>query len=729
MMLRQSATLFVLLAYFEATKATIANDEVSCRIVTLLPFSAKSEEFFRYQSPEQSRISFSYVAAAQLAMDHFNARNASISPNLDQDLAQNCPLQLTSHQVFDTNYVATTATRRLIDSMMYSSSCTPEPPCALLGPVGSHVAHGVQTVATAMGTSQVVFGEEDDDLHSSESSAVGLMLTATQRAQVMTGFLQRPGFERDFLLVSHTVETTPLTQALTEIGPSQDLQVLPFFDKEPGDETTEYRSGLLDDYKRTGIKTIFFNHHDASDLAAYAPLLEEKGMLTDEYLYIFSHEAFALDNIEATVGHYAPDSPLDKFLRGGMVFDRLDGFRRLQTSSTDESEDVFEQTSETGGDAFINSWKSLGPKFVQRINDLQPLSQDHPSYTEIPDDYFQTTTPAQYSSYVYDSVMAIGLGGCQQLATTGESRRRLQEEGGDLHIEGMKQISFRGASGQVAFAEGTNVLDPIHSTIGVFNIRPSNSTQNDENRTAEAALLAEWTKHGGWINVDGTTFVYRDGSTTPPSRKREVLETNYLSTSSKVFGYILFCTCWLLGLSGIVLIHLFRNDTAIKASQPVFLQLLSFGSVIMGTTILTFSFDEGGGWSQRQLEVACISTPWFFFVGQLMVFSALFTKLWRLDRVLQFRRRAVSVWDVMAPLTILFGVGLVILIAWTVVDPYTWNRELIQMIPAETYGECESNHFWAFFGPLMSLIVIAELATAFFALKTSDVPDGVNDTK
>jgi len=148
----------------------------------------------------------------------------------------------------------------------------------------------------------------------------------------------------------------------------------------------------------------------------------------------------------------------------------------------------------------------------------------------------------------------------------------------------------------------------------------------------------------------------------------------------------------------------------------------------MSIAIVTLSFDEGAGWSEWQLNVACMLSPWFFFVGQITTFSALFTKLRRVDQVLQFRRRAVTIQKVIGPLVALLTITLVILIFWTVLDPWTWERKWISQMPAETYGQCHSDHLWAFFGPLAVLIIVSEALAAFFAWKTADVPEALCDT-
>ena len=69
-----------------------------------------------------------------------------------------------------------------------------------------------------------------------------------------------------------------------------------------------------------------------------------------------------------------------------------------------------------------------------------------------------------------------------------------------------------------------------------------------------------------------------------------------------------------------------------------------------------------------------------------------------------------------------------ILILWTVIDPWSWERNVTIEIPAETYGKCQSQHFWVWFGPLIGLLFFAETLTMYFAWKTTDIPDDFRDS-
>jgi hypothetical protein len=69
------------------------------------------------------------------------------------------------------------------------------------------------------------------------------------------------------------------------------------------------------------------------------------------------------------------------------------------------------------------------------------------------------------------------------------------------------------------------------------------------------------------------------------------------------------------------------------------------------------------------------------------------------------------------PILLVGGITVSVLIAQTILDPWTWHRTVIREIPAETYGECSSVHFWAYVGPLMGLVVALECGNLYWAWK------------
>jgi hypothetical protein len=68
----------------------------------------------------------------------------------------------------------------------------------------------------------------------------------------------------------------------------------------------------------------------------------------------------------------------------------------------------------------------------------------------------------------------------------------------------------------------------------------------------------------------------------------------------------------------------------------------------------------------------------FQSLGFAMTFSALFSKIWRLNRIYHnasnFRRVKVRKIDVMLPFVVLMSANFAVLLAWTLVDPRVWHR-------------------------------------------------------
>ena len=66
-------------------------------------------------------------------------------------------------------------------------------------------------------------------------------------------------------------------------------------------------------------------------------------------------------------------------------------------------------------------------------------------------------------------------------------------------------------------------------------------------------------------------------------------------------------------------------------------------------------------------------------MGATILFAALFTKLWRINKLFhaeRFHRMKITERDVIGPFLVMFVLNLILLIAWTVVDPPQVSMEL-----------------------------------------------------
>jgi hypothetical protein len=167
-----------------------------------------------------------------------------------------------------------------------------------------------------------------------------------------------------------------------------------------------------------------------------------------------------------------------------------------------------------------------------------------------------------------------------------------------------------------------------------------------------------------------------------------------------VFGYILFAILALLALGFTAWVFVHSDARIVEASQPIFLVIIAMGSLIMSASIIPMSMDDER-YSQKAVDVACNATPWLFFIGFCLVFAALSSKLYRINRLVQggmrFSKERVTVKDVMRPFACLTILNLAVLICWATISPLEyvrrnqegtdpWNRVI------STYGACVSSN-------------------------------------
>jgi len=112
-----------------------------------------------------------------------------------------------------------------------------------------------------------------------------------------------------------------------------------------------------------------------------------------------------------------------------------------------------------------------------------------------------------------------------------------------------------------------------------------------------------------------------------PQPLREIFENNYLSSGARIAGFVLFGISTAIGVGGLVWVGYKRKSQVVKAAQPEFLGVLCIGSIITSFAILTLSFDESYGWSEKQLSGACMATPFLFVLGYIIAYTALFSKV------------------------------------------------------------------------------------------------------
>ena len=195
-----------------------------------------------------------------------------------------------------------------------------------------------------------------------------------------------------------------------------------------------------------------------------------------------------------------------------------------------------------------------------------------------------------------------------------------------------------------------------------------------------------------------------------PLRLPPITVDHNLIGNLKYVGFTLFGIIVVLGLSCGIWAFIYRNVRVVRVAQPRFLIMIALGVLIMASSMIPLSMDDGGGTSRHCVDddmgfgehctLICMSVPWCVSIGFTIAFSALYSKTLRVNKIFHsdsaFGRVKVSERDVLIPFFVLLSLNVLILILWTILDPmvYTrvadygrdgWNRVI------STYGECSSD--------------------------------------
>ena len=222
-------------------------------------------------------------------------------------------------------------------------------------------------------------------------------------------------------------------------------------------------------------------------------------------------------------------------------------------------------------------------------------------------------------------------------------------------------------------------------------------------------------------------FIYSSGSTEPPELLRNPPNLNLISPGVKLLGYILLLVGWGQLALFCIWIVLYRSHKVVKAAQPVFLLMVHVGSAAILSNIVAFSLEDDK-WSDRQLSAACMTTPWLFILGFVVMFLALFSKLYRINELLQFRRKAINLDQALWPFRGVLAVTVIALIVWSVVEGSSYERTILNTDTGDSIGTCVGPNYlpWLLSGTLVVFGVI--IMTIYIAWKTKDVDPAYSES-
>jgi hypothetical protein len=643
------------------------------------------------------------MVSALLAIEVFNARDAAIVPELEQAVFQDCNVQIdTSHSlIFNTD----TYGHHAAESLVQQDSV----PCAVTGLFNDMPAQGVSALAAAMHfpvTVNRAFNIRivSDTFSPYTSQVFPDLMTSIQQ---LTQFLLHKG-RTDFV-----VGLFPLTD--TGAQWSEGFQLV-FGDFNIRHEVVSYITPAIDGgivsltanihaalerVKQTGYRTIVVAMEVVFlELPLIADAAEEQGLLSGEYFWVFSGD---ID----TAFLFQSNANVTKMLKGAAWMTPAEF-----------------HITEHAQDRFLQAWVRSNDTQVKRANAANPMKPGEPGFFFADSAYFQTYRPEYGNGFMFDATMATAMGACIA-GDTSIGNNKSGNITSKAHLQGIRSVDFEGATGRVKFgrfadSDGSRLKSTV--TWAIFNLIPSLDP-------FEPIALSETYTNTTWTKV--AHFIYADGTIYPPKLLRDVPEQNYLNNAIRGVGLALMGVVLLLALTTVAWVYLHREHRVLRAAQPPFLYMLALGSAISASTIIPISFDESYGWSEQQLSRACMAIPWLLSLGHIITYGTLFSKLWRINKVLQFSRRKIDAKQVAWPATILAVLALLVLSIWTGLDDSSlvWSRKEINEITGESIGECNSDHMTGFLAPLVVLMVLPTIMTGVMAWKTKDVDGAYSESQ
>jgi 7 transmembrane sweet-taste receptor of 3 GCPR len=328
---------------------------------------------------------------------------------------------------------------------------------------------------------------------------------------------------------------------------------------------------------------------------------------------------------------------------------------------------------------------------------IQVMEGYNPDFTFDPE-------PRSWALLLYDAVTSLGIAFCRAQNKTTDG----QFTGKDVYNE-FKMLNVEGVTGQVKIIADTGTRDYTTLTFTMFNFQQLDEL--DDNGMAQYKMVPTSVyTDGSWKNIDGRSFTYANGGTSPPQSLPEPqVDSNYIGDKGRIVGYSLMGVVMLCSISAIGWTVIYQSEPVVNSSQPLFLVMVAFGSLIMSSTIIPLSLEEPI--SVKGLDISCMAAPWLYLLGYLLAFSALFAKTRRMDQI--FRNTdldiiTVTELDIFGAFLFFFLINATVLVTWTLVAPLQWTRGLTDSTdlfdrPVESYGRCASHDSVAFISVLLAL--------------------------
>eukprot|EP00588_Corethron_pennatum_P001339 CAMPEP_0194299158 /NCGR_PEP_ID=MMETSP0169-20130528/60564_1 /TAXON_ID=218684 /ORGANISM="Corethron pennatum, Strain L29A3" /LENGTH=1505 /DNA_ID=CAMNT_0039049229 /DNA_START=234 /DNA_END=4748 /DNA_ORIENTATION=- len=637
------------------------------------------------------------MAAALLAIDDFNTRNATVIPELDDEIYRQCSVYVPENgfEVYDHD----ASVEGLVPKTLLGKSSTCSSPCAIVGPYTDEFAVKLSAIAEAWGGIPLI-------THGAEIPVLsGLQYPTVFRsnvdfhamAEAIIQFLKSKGRKVYLGGIYEGKFGTDWRQAMENAAKEAGFELERFKTSKISPPYKEFSPKIAMEELKS-YRTIFLALMDPLKLFEFADVAQSEGMNVGDHVYIIiipNH--FELDEILLQ----AKSRPnLGKLMNGAALVRVIDSFIYKPILGTN--------------DTFREHWRAQNASLVDRINVINPIDREDKRYFVAPDTYFQAHKPLRGSSFMYDAVMIALMGKCQE------------ELRGSNHtnsfVKAIESLKFTGATGTVKFQENRRRARNRnrHSVAyGVYNFRSANHTL----KYYLTDIITNGSVNGTITESSDGPFQFANGTSIPPDFEYDPNERNshYISEFAKSVNLLVVIFCLLSNFLCAMLVSFCSKKAPIQDAQPCLLYLLLIGSTAMVMSVFLQRFDDRS--DDSKLNELCMASPWLLVVGFIMTQTAFLSKLFTIKRISKISAMDYSLMTLCGLVMISM---ITVLLVFTRKGGFKWIRTITDPVTLSSYACCEidgsvDGSEW-YMGVLqtLSFILLICLAYMAFDIKKSD---------
>ena len=465
-----------------------------------------------------------------------------------------------------------------------------------------------------------------------------------------------------------------------------------------------YEKELKEQCAKVGVR--FFDHPIVEDNVEGALKAALKTSL-NTVMYIGEYDDLFIETIEISSSLGLLKQGSTWLLPHGNIGNSLDGLQE-STKKLLHGSIVIENT---GGhndqyDLFMKSWKD------QEFTDDMVRGYPHEelrkfSFSNV--DIEKSQHLRDIGTYAYDSILAMAFSMCHADYSEFKGRVFVTNflEFKKQLLPNLKKVNFTGLSGRVTYNDNNERIMEADS-VKLFTLTKS----GDSFSMTESGTFNEDNAFMG-----SGIMVYNGNTTEKPEVKFVPVEDRGYDPQVQIvilsFGLINLVVCAFL----CIWVHLYRRHTIIIASQATFLMATLLGAAISSCSIFFIAVTDEGGpiagpdGGNTKADVACNVSVWFYSLGFVLTFAALFAKMWRIDQIFnsdsdKMRRQklkgALTDRALFTFLAQLLSIDLLLLIVWAAVDPLIYTRNIVEADflgdTISSSGSCSSEYSSVFIG-------------------------------